>query len=212
VRGEFLRSLRKLRGWTQAEAAARADLTDRVIRKAEGGGPLEAKTVAQLALLYSGENQRLEPEDLLLDATAAAESKSGLSLEARFRKWFESCWVQFNLDVIEELSVPEIVIRTESGTVRGHAEIRAWMLDMHKSFSDFDYSLEEVLDLGATVAARWKLASTHTGQWLDLPPTGRRIVVHGVSWVELVGDKFANAWDFWDPGLIYEQLAVASHS
>src|SRR5215472_7976550 len=41
VAGEVLRSLRLARKWTQSAAAERADISDRLIRKAESGGPID---------------------------------------------------------------------------------------------------------------------------------------------------------------------------
>jgi transcriptional regulator with XRE-family HTH domain len=210
VRGEFLRNLRVKRGMTQVEAARQLDLTDRIIRKAEAGGPLEANTIARLALFYSQPTNRISPEQLFANPEEFSQTpKPGLSLEARVQRWFDGCWNNLNLDVIEELSVPDMVFRSESGTIRGHQEMRAWVLNFRQSFGDFDHVLEEVSDLGSAMVCRWSVAMTQIGPWLDLPPTGRRIVIRGVSWVQLVGDKFGDAWDFWDPGLIYQQLAAS---
>lgn len=46
-----MRSLRVSRGWTQIEAATRAGLSERLLRKAENGGPIELQSIAILAQL-----------------------------------------------------------------------------------------------------------------------------------------------------------------
>jgi transcriptional regulator with XRE-family HTH domain len=65
VDGQQLRLLRAARGWTQLQAAEQAGFSDRLIRKAESGGPLETQTLAVLAQLYSTPQRPLTPGDLL---------------------------------------------------------------------------------------------------------------------------------------------------
>jgi transcriptional regulator with XRE-family HTH domain len=65
VKGSLLRDLRISRGWTQQEAADRAGVSDRTIRNAEMGGPLELRTIALLAALYSVPGAPITPKDIL---------------------------------------------------------------------------------------------------------------------------------------------------
>jgi transcriptional regulator with XRE-family HTH domain len=209
VRGDYLRSLRLARGWTQQEAAARTEVTDRLIRKAESGGPLQAKTISALAMLYCTPELRLEPEQLLMESEGTKQVvPAGSSLAERVQRWFDAQWVSLDLTVIVDLSVPNFVFHTEGGTIHGPAGMKARVLELRQSFSDIEMLAEEVLDMGEAVAVRWRATITHTGPWLGLAPTGRRVSVPGSSWVEMVGDKFGEAWDFWDPGVLYQQLTA----
>lgn len=70
VKGSLLRSLRLARGWTQHEAAERSGMTDRFIRKAEAGQPLELKSIALLAELYGTPESPLSPQQLLAEPLA----------------------------------------------------------------------------------------------------------------------------------------------
>lgn len=70
VKGSLLRSLRLARGWTQQEAAERSGMTDRFIRKAEAGQPLELKSIALLAELYGTPESPLSPQQLLAEPLA----------------------------------------------------------------------------------------------------------------------------------------------
>ena len=108
--------------------------------------------------------------------------------------------------MVDELIVPEFAFHSEAGVVRNREEFKARVLKFHESFSDFDFVLEDVSDLGDAVVCRWRVSMTHHGQWVDLPPTGRRVTVHGSSWAQLVGEKFGDAWDYWDPAALYSQL------
>jgi transcriptional regulator with XRE-family HTH domain len=208
VRGGHLKSLRMAKGWTQAEAARRADLTDRLIRKAESGGPLEVKSITRLAELYGEPDRPLNPEDLLDDPADVASGPPPTSSRAdMLRRWFDGLWNNLDLSVVDELIIPEFEFHAETGVVRNRQEMKDRVLKFRESFSDFDFIVDQVADLGEAVVCYWHVHMTHSGPWLDLKPTGRRLTVHGSSWVQMVGDRFGNAWDFWDPGKAYEELA-----
>ena len=87
VRGDFLRSLRLRRGWSQQEAARRADLSERLIRKAERGEPLEAKSISQLAAAYGSAEEPLSPESILIDREETAGGpEPAAALRARLER------------------------------------------------------------------------------------------------------------------------------
>jgi transcriptional regulator with XRE-family HTH domain len=66
VQGEYLRYLRKLRGWTQQDLAERAGYCDRLIRKAERDGFLMPETIEVLAQTLSTPEAHIEPNLLWL--------------------------------------------------------------------------------------------------------------------------------------------------
>lgn len=66
VQGEYLRYLRRVRGWTQQDLAERAGYCDRLIRKAEKDGFLLPETIEVLAEALSTPESPVEPSDLWL--------------------------------------------------------------------------------------------------------------------------------------------------
>jgi transcriptional regulator with XRE-family HTH domain len=207
VRGDKLASLRLAHGWTPIESARRANLSEQLIRQAESGGPLKAKTIPPLAWLYRTKELKLKPEDLLANpAELRAASEPSASLASRVQRWFDGQWNDFNLDVIDELAIPDFTFYTEVDVIRGAQEMKQRVLSFRESFGDFDIVPDDVRDLGDTIAVQWRAAITHTGPWLGMASTGRRISFRGASWVQLVDEKFGDAWDFWDPGVIFAAL------
>lgn len=211
VDGELLRELRLARGWSQSEAAIRADVSDRLIRKAEGGGPIQASTITSLACLYDSVANPISPEKILVnEASTILTPPPGPDVQAMLTRWFDGLWNQLDLSVIDDLIVPEFAFHAESGVVRNRQEMRERVLEFRESFSDFDFDVEHISDLGGAVVCRWTVSMTHCGFWLGIPPTGRRVTVHGSSWVQLIDDKFGDAWDFWDPMRVHETLTRQS--
>ena len=62
--GAKLRRLRQERGWSQEELAHHADLSERLVRKAESSAPLRRSTLIQLAQALSKSGCGVDPADL----------------------------------------------------------------------------------------------------------------------------------------------------
>lgn len=197
VNGPLLRSLRLARGWTQQDAADKAGMTDRFIRKAETGQPLELKSVSLLAQLYSTPEAPLKLEQLLIEPLGDF-LEDGNGGEALVRRWFDEVWNQGRLETIEELTTPKSVLHADGAMLRGSAQIRRRTEAIRAAFSDFDLRMEHVTVHGDWVVARWHVAMTHTGDWMGNKPTGERVTAHGSTWIRVEDGAFVEGWDFWE--------------
>jgi steroid delta-isomerase-like uncharacterized protein len=201
VDGNALKALRVNRGWTQHQAAQRAGYSDRWIRKAEAGGPLEIQSIAVLASLYSTEQRHLTPDDLLLErettARLASASPSASAAEELVRRFFEELWNRRRFEVIEELLAPDCVLHAEGRELRGRAATHRRAEELFAAFGEFAIDLQHVTADGNLVVCRWRLRLLQTGTWCGKPPTGQRLVVHGSSWIRVENGQLAEGWDYW---------------
>jgi predicted ester cyclase len=69
--------------------------------------------------------------------------------------------------------------------------------------------IHDTIEQGDKVVARWSATMTHTGQFLDTPPTGRDVSVNGISIQRFVGGKIVEGWDNWDQLGLLVQLGAA---
>jgi predicted ester cyclase len=68
-----------------------------------------------------------------------------------------------NLDVLEEIAAGPF------------AEVaRRWVAPFRGAFPDFTMEIVELIAEGEKVVAHFTCSGTHLGEWLGLPPTGRR--------------------------------------
>jgi predicted ester cyclase len=68
-----------------------------------------------------------------------------------------------NLEVLDELA---------SGPF---AEVaRRWVAPFRGAFPDFEMEIVTLISEGEKVVAHFKCSGTHLGEWLGVPPTGRR--------------------------------------
>lgn len=197
VLGNRLRELRVARAWSQREAAERAGFSDRLIRKAESGGPLELKTIALLAELYNQPGAPINPQTLLADRLERANEASAV-YEPLVRRWWQEVWNEGRLDAIDELTTPDVVLRADGAEMRGRAELRKRTEAIRAAFSEIEVHLDQVTVSGDWVISRWRVAMTHTGPWMGMPPTHKRIVVNGSTWMRGENGLLAEGWDYWE--------------
>ncbi len=198
VSGPLQRSWRVARGWLQREAAERAGLSERLLRKAEAGEPIELQSIAILAQLFSTRDTALTAKELMVARPRRSRERGAGRMETLVRRWFDDLWNQGRLDVIEELAVPDCMLHAEGEDLAGHAAVRRRMEAIRSAFGDFDFVVDALVARGDMVSLRWRLGLTRTGAWLGQPPSGKRLVIHGSSWVRIGGGLVCEAWDHWD--------------
>jgi steroid delta-isomerase-like uncharacterized protein len=67
-----------------------------------------------------------------------------------------------------------------SGTHRGRREIAESLESWHAAFPAEEITLERIIAENDQVAVFFQLVGTHQGDFLGLPPTGKRIEIRGV--------------------------------
>ena len=77
-----------------------------------------------------------------------------------------------------------------------------------QGFPDVHFQIEEIISEGDTVVARWTLTGTHTGPFLGIAPTGRRVRVGGMSLDHLEDGVLVSGCDGWDALGMRQQLGI----
>jgi steroid delta-isomerase-like uncharacterized protein len=101
----------------------------------------------------------------------------------------------------------------ESDTVpsplRGQEAHRQFMDVYLRAFPDLRFDIEQMLASGDHVITRWHSMGTHQGEFMGIPPTGRRGEgIHGCSIIQVRYGKIAHEWLFWDTATLLRQLGV----
>lgn len=76
------------------------------------------------------------------------------------------------------------------------------------AFSDWHMTIEDLVAEGDLVANRFTTTGTHDGPLMGIPPTGRRMVVHGQELHRVSEGKVAETWVVDDVPGIMVQLGV----
>lgn len=194
VDGSRLRSLRATRGWTQIEAAARAGLSERLLRKAENGEPIELQSISILSQLYSTPAAPLTPNDLLV---SPRPSPQAAQIEAVVRRWYDELWNKGRFEIIDELASPDGVLHAQ-GDALDLMAARERFIAMRTAFHDFEFAIDHLTVQDDVAVVRWHVRLTHVGPWMGRPPSGKRFTIEGSSWVRVTDGRLREGWDYWD--------------
>src|SRR6266496_2718980 len=76
------------------------------------------------------------------------------------------------------------------------------------AYSDLQLTIEDLVAEGDKVGVRWSARGTHTGQLGDIPPTGKQMMVAGISVLTIAGGRVAEQYTNWDTLGMLQQLGV----
>jgi predicted ester cyclase len=111
------------------------------------------------------------------------------------RRYFEAGH-RNDLAVWDEVCSPDMVL--DAGfmpPIHGLEGVRQFTAGMHRAFGDdFFLSVDDLIAEGDRVAARWTEGGTHSGPLMTpdgnvIPPTGKRVVLSGISVLRVADGK-----------------------
>lgn len=113
--------------------------------------------------------------------------------KALMRRIYEEMWNRGKPALARELFMrPEGVVR--------------FLTQFLLSFPDLQHKVEEMIEEGNQVAVRFSAQGTHSGHWLEFPPTGKSIQYTGVTLARIIGDKIVEHHTWWDKSGLIEQI------
>ena len=136
--------------------------------------------------------------------SAAEENK------AVVRRVYTEVMLNDDLSMIPELFADEYVYHSPgSPDVYGPDSFRELVTAYRAAFPDFLQTADLLIAAeGDTVVSRWTSTGTHQGEFLGVPPTGKRVTFTGVVITRVAGGKVVEDWELVDmPGLL-QQLGV----
>jgi len=109
--------------------------------------------------------------------------------------------------VIEQFFTPDYRRHlTPTGPHLTGEEQRERASRLRAGFPDADATLEDILAEGDRVAYRLTIRGTHRGDFLGIPPTGRRVTVSFFAIVRIAGGKLTEEWGGLDQADLLRQL------
>ena len=111
-----------------------------------------------------------------------------MSLEenkAIVRKFIEA-YNKHDLSSIEEFVAPDFVDHTHKSGREGIKQLFAMAF---KAFPDWHETIEEIIAEGDKVWVRVTTTATHTGEWMGLAPTGKKVTSEMVDIYRIVNGK-----------------------
>lgn len=122
----------------------------------------------------------------------------------------EEVWNKGNLDVIDELYMPDFVrhFLPDGSEIRGIDSLRARVRKHREAFPDWKEEIIHLVAEGDLVVIHFVSTGTNGGSWLGNPPTGRSIRINEVSILRFEDGRIAEQWLMPDIAGMQRQLVV----
>ena len=129
---------------------------------------------------------------------------------ATMNDWMEQAINGGNLQVVDELAHPSYVYRNPTDELRGAEAIKGLFAAYRAAFPDFHVGVDDRVVAGDRMAQAFTITGTHEGEFMGIPPTQRRIRVHGIVMSRFEDGKIVEEWEVIDQLALLQQLGVAS--
>jgi predicted ester cyclase len=114
-----------------------------------------------------------------------------------------------NLALADELFAPDYVEHNPSdGLPPGLLGLKAWIVNAHRGFPDWQHRIEDMIAEGDRVVVRTVVHGTHRGEWLGIAPTGRQVRQPGIDIFRIVDGRVVEHWGQYDWLQLLKQLAA----
>ena len=131
--------------------------------------------------------------------------------KALFRRMLEEALNQGNISLIDELVAPDFVEHEEvpPGAPAGREGVKMMFTMLRGAFPDLKATVDDVIAEGDKVVVRSTWSGTHKGEFMGIPPTGKRVSFGVIDIVRYADGKMVEHWGQMDNLGMLQQLGVA---
>jgi predicted ester cyclase len=113
------------------------------------------------------------------------------------------------MDVADELFSPNFVNHSpEQGVTADLGGLKQYISMMHAAFSDFSATIEDMIAENDKVVVRMRVRGVHTGDFMGIAPTQKKIDTTTISIVRIDNGKIVERWNVTDRLEIARQLGI----
>ena len=87
---------------------------------------------------------------------------------------------------------------SQASLLRGHAGLRRMLETYWRAFPDLEFAVTDMVIEGSRVVTAWVAAGTHQGTIMNIPPTGHRVQVKGISILDVEDGLIVRGQYIWD--------------
>jgi predicted ester cyclase len=130
--------------------------------------------------------------------------------KALVRKLVEEVINQGNISMIDEFLIPDFVEHEElpPGIPPGREAPKVLFTMLRSAFPDLKATIEHLIAEGDEVVFHMTWTGTHEGEFMGIPPTGKRISINVIDILGIAEGKFVEHWGVMDSMAMMQQLGV----
>jgi steroid delta-isomerase-like uncharacterized protein len=130
--------------------------------------------------------------------------------KALVRRKVEETFNRGDVSHFDEFMTPDFVEREvlPPGTPPGREGVKQLTMMLRSAFPDFKATIEDIVAEGDKVVIRQTWTGTQTGEFMGIPPTGKRVSFGVIDILRMAGGKCAEHWGQMDNMSLMQQLGV----
>jgi len=119
---------------------------------------------------------------------------------AHYAKTINDAWNSHDIDKVLSYYSPEYIGDDVGQPSRlcGHKDLRSMLEKYWRAFPDLRFTITNTVIQGSCMAIAWVAEGTHQGPIMNIPPTGRKVGVCGVSLIEVEDGLVVRGEYVWD--------------
>lgn len=117
---------------------------------------------------------------------------------------------QKDFAIIDDMVAPDVVYHRPTGhdVIHGIDAYKQVLQGLHTAMPDYEFTLDDMIAEGNTVAMRFTLTGTFTGELRGIPPNHQKITIWGMVIDRIVDGKIVEKWERYDTLGFMQQLGV----
>jgi steroid delta-isomerase-like uncharacterized protein len=132
--------------------------------------------------------------------------------KAIVRRLYDEVWNKRRLEVADALISPSHALNDPlaSDSQIGPKLYKQRVVEFTNSFPDCRFSIEDMIAEKGKVVACWTISGTHKGEFMDIPATGKKVSVEGITIHLITNGKILDSYARWDALGLLRQLGQTS--
>ena len=110
--------------------------------------------------------------------------------KAVVRRVLEEVWNGKKHDRIDEFYATDFVnVDPSSPEVKNLEQFKQYIAELNAGFPDQQVTIDDLVAEGDKVVKQWSAKATHTGDFMGIPPTNKKISLSGITIYRIVDGK-----------------------
>ncbi len=113
------------------------------------------------------------------------------------------------VELLDEFIHPDLIEHSNAPLMgTGLEAMKQRLTAVRDAFPDAHLDIEDLAASADKVWWRWRFTATHRGDFMGVPPTGKRVETTGVNIERISDGKIVEHWSFSDRMAVWDQLGV----
>ena len=141
--------------------------------------------------------------------TVQERSDTLVDNKALVRRFIDEVFLRGDFSAVDELLTEDFAPHTWGSTPRGRDGLKEAIQRVSAGISDPHMTIEDVIAEGDRVAVRLTSSATHTGEFMGMPPSGKRYEIGEIHIFRIRDGQVAEHWHQADFTGMMKQLGAS---